>query len=208
MNDAESRFSRIALIVLILAGVAGAGMAFRQMYGELRGIASPPALPVIAELPEFELTRETGATVSLDDLAGKAWIADFIFTRCAGPCPIMMQRMTELQSELEGSDIGLVTISVDPEYDTPKVLSDYARKFGADPDRWMFLTGDRTEIYDLSIKGFKLAVDRDVDYERQIIHSTRFVVVDRRGRIRAYHDGVDGWDLDALVADARASAAE
>ena len=159
-------------------------------------------------LPNFELVDETGKPFRRSDLDGKVWIADFIFTRCAGPCPIMTQRMVELQSELEGSDIGLVTISVDPEYDTPQVLSDYARKFGADPDRWMFLTGDRTEIYDLSIKGFMLAVDRDVDYERQIIHSTRFVVVDRRGRIRAYHDGVDGWDLDALVADARASSAE
>ena len=205
MSEAEKRFSRVAILLLAVGGVAGAGMAFRQMLGEAGRIVNVPVLPLYGQVPDFSLTRETGQSLSGRDLMGRVWVADFIFTRCAGPCPLMTMRMAELQTELHNLDgVRLVSFSVDPEYDTPEVLARYAGDYGADPDRWTFLTGDRRAIYDLSIKGFKLAVATGGDYEHLILHSTKFVLVDHAAGIRGYYDGTDPEDRKKLAADVRA----
>lgn len=207
MSDVEKRVSKIVIVVLAITGIAGATMAFRQMLGEARKVAAVRTLPTYGQVPAFTLTRETGGAMSLSDLTGRVWIADFIFTRCAGPCPIMTKRMADLQGalgDLEG--LRLVSFSVDPEYDTPEILTKYARDCGAHPDRWAFLTGGRTEIYDLSIQGFKLAVDTGENYDQRILHSTKFVLVDGQARVRGYYEGTDADELKKLKADARALA--
>lgn len=148
------------------------------------------ALPVLGALPEFALTERSGRRVGLDDLTGRIWVADFFFTYCAGPCPVMSRRMAELQSLIEKNqfnDVLCVSFTVDPEHDTPAVLSEYAEVFSAKPDRWLFLTGDKRHLRDLAIKGFKIAVQDPEQGDDQIIHSTRFVLVDRVGRIRGYY---------------------
>lgn len=110
-------------------------------------------------VPPFSLIDRSGETITLADLRGKIWIADFIFTRCPDVCPLMSAKMAQVQSALaDQPDLKLVSISVDPEYDTPAILARYATQLEADPDRWYFLTGDKKAIYRLVRDGFKLAI--------------------------------------------------
>lgn len=150
-------------------------------------------LPIYGRVPDFHLTERSGRPVSLMDLKGEVWIADFVFTNCGGPCPIMSSRMREIQDHLKReklSGVLCVSITVDPTRDTPEVLRDYARLYGADGDRWLFLTGDKKQIFDLTIRGFKLGLTEETE-EDAIIHSTRFVLVDHGGGIRGYYDVAD-----------------
>jgi protein SCO1/2 len=113
----------------------------------------------IARVPSFRLTERSGQEITLADLQGQVWIVDFIFTRCVDACPLMTATMARLQSELGNeANLRLVSITVDPEYDKPGILTEYATQFGASPDRWYFLTGDKNAIYRLVQDGFKLAI--------------------------------------------------
>src|SRR6201982_2778069 len=152
-------------------------------------------------VPEFVLLNQDGKNFGSAQLRGKIWIADFIYTTCPGPCPMISSRMSELQKPLEKSDVHLVSFSVDPEKDTPKVLRGYADKLQADPARWDFLTGPKSAIYKLSHDGFKLAVSDGSSEQGIPVHSTRMVLVDRRGEIRAYHDATEADAITKLVAD-------
>jgi cytochrome oxidase Cu insertion factor (SCO1/SenC/PrrC family) len=195
--------SRIFIAMLVFGGVAALVMGFRQIAVEVRSASRQHEAPIMGEIPDFSLIRETGQPFTRFDLRDKIWVADFVFTRCAGPCPLMTQKMAELQNVLLGlEDLRFVTFTVDPEHDTPEVLARYAARNAADPDRWIFLTGARKRIYDLCVKDFKLAVQdqSDEDYEHMIIHSTKFVLMDRKGRIRGYFDGRDGHEITKLVA--------
>lgn len=187
---------------LVFALLVVVGAAARQI---LRGPEPPP---VLGEVPDFALINRDGQPVRRADLAGAPWIADFIFTRCGASCPMMSLRMARLERELP-RDLGVrfVSISVDPEHDTPQVLQEYAESFGA-PGRWLFLTGDRRAIYSLSKDGFKLAVDdtTPVNEDEPILHSTRFVLVDGEGRIRGYYEAFDEEALKKLTRDLEALA--
>jgi protein SCO1/2 len=152
-------------------------------------------------LPSFQLTNQNGQSFGSAQLAGKIWIADFIFTSCPGPCPMISSRMSELQKPLRESDVHLVSISVDPEKDTPEVLRGYAEKLKAQPGRWDFLTGSKATIYDLSRNGFKLAADENGG-QGVPVHSTRFVLVDRHGEIRGYYDALAPDGVTKVLADA------
>lgn len=172
--------------------------------------ASVSELPVLGSVPEFALTEATGTTLRRADLSGKVWIASFIFTRCGEACPMMMRKETHLQSELPlRDDLRLVSFSVDPDWDTPKVLTDYAHVFGADRGRWLFLTGDKKQVYHLATEGFRLAtVDTDPAKEMPILHSTKLVLVDRHGAIRGYYDSTEEAELRKLIRDVRQVLAE
>jgi protein SCO1/2 len=147
-------------------------------------------LPVISQVPDFALTNQLGQPVTLASLKGHAWVADIIFTRCAGPCPIMTGKMHELQTALPtNSGARLVSLTTDADYDTPAVLQKYAAKFGADAARWTFLTGDKVAVARLAIDGLKLTTVTKRPEERKdpvdlFVHSTIFVVVDKQGRLR------------------------
>ncbi|MFQ5412362.1 MAG: SCO family protein, partial [Phycisphaerae bacterium] len=119
-------------------------------------------LPVLGHVPDFDLIERNGQAVTLSDLRGKVWIADFIFTSCGGPCPIMTRRMGELHRTLKRealSGVTTVSISVDPLRDSPKQLMEYATIHRADDEDWLFLTGGEKAIRDLSVGGFKLPVE-------------------------------------------------
>jgi cytochrome oxidase Cu insertion factor (SCO1/SenC/PrrC family) len=139
---------------------------------------------------DFTLTNQNGQALSLKDLRGRIWVADIIFTRCAGPCPRMTRQMKELQDALPPGDrTRLVTLTTDADFDTPSVLRSYADRYGADTNRWMFLTGDKKEIAKLAIDSLKLTALEKKPKERTspadlFVHSTIFVVVDKRGRLR------------------------
>jgi len=152
-------------------------------------------------VPTFQLTNQNGQPFGSGQLAGKIWIADFIYTTCPGPCPMISGRMSELQKPLEKSDVHLVSFSVDPEKDTPAVLRGYAGQLQAEAGRWDFLTGPKSAIYKLSHDGFKLAVSDGNDAQRLPVHSTRMVLVDRRGQIRGYYDATEAEAITKLLAD-------
>ncbi len=172
----------------------------------------PGALRVLATLPEFALENDRGETVGLPDLRGTVWIADFIFTRCAGTCPMITQRMSELARECAAKPglerVKFVSISVDPEHDRPAVLRDYGRGHGADPAAWMFLTGTPGSILPLVLKGFLLPVDSQADAAMPILHSQNFMLVDRRGRLRGAFDALSEEGLRGLRAALEQAVAE
>jgi protein SCO1/2 len=163
----------------------------------LAGCAAPhPEPEPLGDIQDFKLQEAGGGTVSRADLLGKVWVADFIFTRCGTLCPQVTATMARLQKELDRGpfrEVRLVSFSVDPEHDTPEVLKEYAQRFGADPKRWLFLTGDREEIYALIQKSFMLAVRQNEGADRtpgnEVLHSPRLAVVDRQGRLRGFFDG-------------------
>ena len=162
-------------------------------------------LPKRFEVPKFTLTERSGQSFDSASLLGKVWVADFFFTSCPGTCLMLSNRMKEIHdATAKNGDVRFVSISTDPGTDTPEVLSKYAASLGAD-SRWMFLTGPRTAIFDLSITGFKLALaDADgVDVKEKFIHSTKLVLVDRHGWIRDYYDGVgdNSAEKERLLAD-------
>ena len=152
-------------------------------------------------VPGFQLTNQNGQPFGSPQLSGKIWIADFIYTTCPGPCPMISSRMSELQKPLQKTDVHLVSFSVDPEKDTPEVLRGYADKLQAEPGRWDFLTGAKPAIYKLSHDGFKLAVSDGSDAQGIPVHSTRIVLVDRHGQIRGYYDATEPEAITKLLAD-------
>ena len=165
----------------------------------LSSCVRPSPLAVLGQVPEFQLTSQTGQPFDGKTLDGHIWVADFIYTTCTGPCPLMSAHMRQVQnSTAEMPDIRLVSITVDPVRDTPPVLAEYAKHFKQDPARWFFLTGDQARLNDLGVNGFKL---NSVD--GSLTHSTRFVLVDRRRRIRGYYiAGEDGF-MPKLLHDIR-----
>jgi protein SCO1 len=178
--------------------------------GPAGGTSGAPAhLEDLGVVPAFTLVSQTGATVQRADLDGQVWIADFIFTSCKGTCPMMsaqMRRVNEMLARERG--VKFVSFSVDPERDTPQRLAEYGAQFGATPERWIFLTGEKAALRDLSQTGFHLpasdAPPADVAQGQEIIlHSTRFVLVDRAGHIRGYYNGTDAGAVDQLVKDTR-----
>ncbi len=166
-------------------------------------------LPVLGEAPAFSYAERSGKPFGSEDLKGKVWIADFIFTRCAGICPLMANHMRMLQDRLkQKKNIRFVSFSVDPEHDTPEVLFKYAEKFSADRDRWLFLTGPKQEIFNLSERSFHLGVGDVPEKDRQavdqsVMHSSKFALVDSKGKIRGYYDSQTMNDFDRLIEDAK-----
>lgn len=171
--------------------------------------SSPQGLPRLSALPRFLLTDQHGREQGLNDLIGAPWVADFIFTRCPGPCPMMSKRMGQLGERLP-TGVRRVSFTVDPEHDTPEVLRAYAERWGAS-EGWLFLTGTRQALWELSELGFKMGVAEGTgrpEEQGPIIHSTRFVLVDADGVIRGYYDAFESPELDRLVADAQALMAQ
>lgn len=153
-------------------------------------------LPVISQVGTFTLTNQLSEVVSASDLVGQVWVADIVFTRCAGPCPKMTDEMSKLQQAFGGTPLRFVTLTTDPEYDTPEILASYGKKFSAEPDRWWFLTGAKTEIARLAVEGLKLTALEKEEKDRLneadlFIHSTIFVVVDKRGRVRGVFESLE-----------------
>lgn len=163
-------------------------------------------LPVIATLPEFSLVEASGETIGRDDLAGHPWVADLVFTHCAGICPRMTAEMGRLERQTDDlPDLKFVSISVDPERDTPQVLREYAERVGARRARWLWLTGERDTIWKLSSEGFllPLAEGNPAMGDDDIIHSQYFVLLDGGARIRGVYDIRDSEAMLKLRGDIR-----
>ncbi len=164
----------------------------------------PDDLPVIDAVPEFALVDRDGRGVGLSDLRGKVWVADLIFTRCRTTCPVMTSRMLTLYDDLRKNKLDgvlCVSISVDPEWDTPQRLREYTQSMGIDPARWLFLTGGKKEVRALATTGLRLGMSDPPPGDDQVLHSTRYVLVDRQGRLRGYYSALtDDEELDSSQA--------
>jgi protein SCO1/2 len=156
-------------------------------------------------VPEFVLTERSGRKTSLTDLRGKIWIADFIYTRCTDTCPLQTADMAKLQQRwINERDLMLVSFSVDPERDTPPVLSRYAARFKADAQRWLFLTGDKDQIARLVEGGFHLPASAAISRHNGtpiVLHSPQFILVDRQAQIRGSYDSRDEQSMRRLETD-------
>jgi protein SCO1/2 len=192
----------VGFAALALAVPMGA-LLFRQ--------TARPELPMLGDLPAFKLTAEDGKPFGKQDLLGRVWIADFVFTSCADACPRLQGKMKKLQDRLvpmeQGGNIGLLSISVDPERDTPEKLRQYGEIFGARKGLWRSLTGDQQEVERTVVSGFHTAMAKvppagtDPHLAAfEILHGERLVLVDRMGRIRGYYDADD---RDRILRDAR-----
>jgi len=158
--------------------------------------------------PTFTLTDSLGQPFSSNQLQGKAWVATFIFTRCAGPCPRITARVKQLQDELSEwsrwDDIRLVSVSVDPWNDTPEALAAYAKSFEADRDHWKFVKGEPDTLWPIVRDGFKLPVDHAPDTAvMPILHSQKFVLLDKQGRLRGFYDALEEQGKADLLNDLR-----
>ncbi len=163
-------------------------------------------LPSLGAVPAFVLTASQAAPFESRLLIGKVWIADFIFTQCPGVCPTLSAQMARLQHDIDAPALRFVSFSVDPSNDTPAVLAEYARRYGADPLRWVFLTGERTTLLSLIRDGFRLAVaergpEEAKDGQGLITHSDRFVLVDASFQIRGYYSVSDAEAMSRLRRD-------
>ncbi len=262
------------LLILVMAWAIGAGtlsLLRERPAGERGAGEGAGGPPVYGRVPDFSLLERSGRPVEASALRGRVWIVNFIYTRCTDTCPLQSAQMARLQAEYrEAPDLRLVTITVDPAWDTPQVLARYAVRFGADPARWLFLTGEKAAIFRLAREGFRLGVEEPVGTERSpldnafppersaapgaptfatldlgpwalglvfgaapalahegdaaakasppptppaagsMLHSSRFVLVDRQARIRGYYDSDDEEalrrlrrDLDILLREPR-----
>ena len=154
-------------------------------------------LPIIGSVPDFEFTDSNGETITREDMEGKVWVADFIFTTCTMACPIMTGNMNLIHKSFkDDNNVRIISISVYPEYDTPEVLKEYASRYNANTDRWHFLTGPEESVKNIIKTGFKIG-----DYEDIIFHSEKFALVDVRGNIRGYYSGMETEDMSKLKKD-------
>jgi cytochrome oxidase Cu insertion factor (SCO1/SenC/PrrC family) len=193
--------SRLAAACLdTVDGVTSKLAHLNQPFGSGETVAAKnPSLGVI---PDFTLTERSGRPIHRSDLLGNYWVASFVFTRCATTCPMATAELAKLQSRLPG-EVRLVSFSVDPEHDSPEVLTAYANRAGAELDRWLFLTGEKESVYRLVREGFHLAAEENTDAPAgwEVTHSPRFALVDPKGVIRGYYESSDAADLDRMCGD-------
>lgn len=163
----------------------------------------PPELPVIAQVPEFELISENGQRFGSKDLKGRVYLANFIFARCPTVCPKMLTDLEKIQKRVRGTGkkVAIVTFTVDPEYDNEKVLFDLARKHKANPFTWTFLTGtDKDAMFKLYRDGFKVGVEQNPKDMFDIAHSEKIVLVDGENRVRGFYS-FETNDVNKLMID-------
>jgi protein SCO1/2 len=187
---------RWLIIVLGLFVAVLAYVRMSSMQPQPQGAPGSSGLRKLSTVPPFSLTERSGRIITNHDLAGKLWVADFVYTTCPGPCPIITAGMAKIQDAVANDPhVQLVSFTVDPESDTPPVLAKYADQFKADPNRWWFLTGPEKPLFSLIQNGFLQAVQDNSgaplkDGEFKVTHSTYICLVDGDGNVRGFYDGV------------------
>jgi protein SCO1 len=228
------RRPRLILVLLLLAHAVAALAGWAVVTGRTaaflgRAPASDPGnletLGQYGDVPDFALVERRGRPIRRNDLLGAVWVANFNYTQCRETCPLQTAELARLQRAFPQAELRLVSITVDPAHDTPAALARYAEQYGADPQRWLFLTGDKPAIYRLATDGFRLGVVDPDDPPRTsglfrllgptpawathgsqglVMHGPRLVPVDRRAGIRAYHRPDDPGSLGRLRDNLRA----
>jgi protein SCO1/2 len=188
-----------AVLLVALNGVVAA-YAWQRFHPRIQ-------LDKLFDVPAFSLTNQDKQTVTDQTLHGKVWIADFIFTECAGTCPMMSSKMADLQNRIKNPKVDFVSFSVDPKNDTPPILKQYAARYKADAARWFFLTGTEQQMGEVAL-GMKMVIEPPHE-NLPLTHSTQFLLVDAEGKVRGVYDTQDAppdRSVDQLVKDATALA--
>jgi len=204
----------VAFVCVTIVGVAiwrwqGRAMSEAKSEPLLEGLKN------FGAVPDFTFTERSGRKVSLANLKGKVWVAQFFYTHCTDICPLTVPQMGLLHLEYLNdpefrSAVHFVSITVDPERDTPEVLSKYADRFSADPDLWLFLTGEKADTYRLAQQGFKLGIGEEANppevakktgEEKEFFHSNRLILIDRKAQVRGYYAGIDAEAMVRLRRD-------
>lgn len=192
-------------VILGLSLVAGGFATYRLASGSTSaGAAASLAPEVYGAIPDFQFTRQDGASFTKQEMLGQVTIANFIFTRCPTICPVFTMKMQRVAEQTD-SKIQLISFSVDPEYDTPERLAAYAAKHRADTKRWHFLTGDYQEVKETVEGALKISMEREGVDENgvpDIVHGTHFVLFDSLGQIRGYYNSDDVERIAAMIGDA------
>ncbi|HMJ15163.1 MAG TPA: SCO family protein [Polyangiaceae bacterium] len=194
----------IARFIFVCVLLLAAGTACHKKQEEL---------PALGQIADFRLKDQTGRALSVADFRGKTWVAAFMFTRCPTICPRITRRMQDVQAHAKKAQVPLtlVSFSVDPEYDTPAVLSEYAREFKLDTSNWRLLTGDIEVIKKTSIESFKMALDGQPDGAADhlgLVHGSHLVLVDGKAQIRGFYRSSDADVVTRLVSDAKRLSSE
>ena len=159
-------------------------------------------LPVYDSVPGFTATDSSGRPFTRQDMSGSAWVVDFIYTNCPAECPLMSSRMRRVAHDLENeTGVRFLSISVDPARDTPAALEAFAKRYGGASARWKFITGTPEMVHLLAFETFHVG-----DVLGKIEHSTKFMAVDKAGRIRGYYASGDPQDIAKLKADVKSLA--
>jgi protein SCO1/2 len=154
-------------------------------------------------IPHFEFINQDNMKVSSDDLLGNIYVADFFFATCPTICPKMTTNMAYIQNKFKDKeDLKFISMTVNPENDTPELLREYADKVHADTKSWSFLTGDKDKIYDVAFKGFFVSTMKDSIAPGGFLHSKMLILVDRKGRVRGYFDGTIYSEMKKDLTDA------
>ena len=180
------------LIIPCAAGLSACNKTEKQAPEQTQVRSS---LPEIKPAPTFSGTTQLASTFQSTSLKGSVWLSYFFFTSCGGPCPAMNARVEALQKEFSSPNLKFAGISVDPDTDTPMALHSYAAHYHADSTRWTMLQMPLDSVKSVAVQGFMLAQGAE---NEPSLHSTRFVVVDKRGMIRGYFDGLDDNELPKL----------
>lgn len=206
-SNAYRKLFRSGLVLVLLFVGYGLFLINRSGSGG-SGAPSTAPLPVLRSISSMDLVDQEGEPVNLQTFRGQPWFANIIFTRCPGPCARMTQKMRQLQEALpaEASEVQLVSLTTDPDFDTPEVLSQYARKFQADIRSWKFLTGTKEEIVRVSTQEWLLVMLEKGEAEREspndiFLHSTLTVLMDGLGRIRGTYEILEEGQLEEALAD-------
>jgi len=173
---------------------------------------SESSLERIGKVPEFSFTDQEGSTITNKDYEGKVYVVEFFFTSCKTICPIMNKNMLRVQNEFYGNpNVGIASFTIDPNYDTPSVLKEYAKSYGITKPQWHFLTGEKEKIHDLANRGFNLYVGESTEAEDGFEHSGLFALIDQNGDIRSrkdnygnpiiYYNGLEDDGIKILIED-------
>jgi cytochrome oxidase Cu insertion factor (SCO1/SenC/PrrC family) len=199
----------VLLVGLYVRGpkTAGAGEGNVVLVQAGTPAAAPAAIWDPKGVADFSFTDQSGKAVTKQDLLGQPWVVGFVFTRCAGPCPRVTGQMRKLQDQTKGEKLRLVTMTVDPDYDTPEILTRYADAFKADTSRWSFLTGDKAKLYDYIVKNFKMPVEETTGPDRkpgyEVIHTTNLLLVDAKGVVRGKYNALAPEEMEKLRRDVK-----
>lgn len=207
--------NKLAIIVPAIILVIGIGIAYQMIKaGRTLPIYSPAMLnPELVDkskqgvsknhkIDDFALIDQFGNPFGTKDLEGKYYVTDFFFTTCPTICPDMSSQLVRVQEAYPNNpDFKIVSHSVTPEIDTPQVLLEYGKRYEANFDQWVFLTGDKKQIYDLARKSYFAATTEGDGGPDDFIHTENFILVDKKKRIRGFYDGTDPESVDQLITD-------
>ncbi len=203
--ESESR-SRPAMKMPLLGGLALLLLVAGYLFFRSTPASKAAPLEIYGKIPGFSFQTQEAAPYSPKDMLGHVSIANFIFTRCPSICPVFTMKLQRIGEDIS-EDIHLLSFSVDPEYDTPERLSQFAQNYSADPKRWHFLTGQTDKVKEVVEGALKISMQKnglDENGVPDIVHGSHFVLFDSKGRIRGYYNSEDTERIDALKRDAEA----